>query len=141
MQTRIIRDSLTVVEGKTTNIVDEKLVKQEFKKQCDINEIVKMYARNGQNLMQPVKVSMEIVNDLTKIPDYAEALNQVILAQESFESLDPAIRRRFNDDPGALIEFIKDPKNKKEGQILGIFKPDEVVQPDSVQDQSGQVKA
>lgn len=138
---RIIRDSLTVVEGKTTNIVDEKLVKQEFKKQCDVNEIVKQFARNGQNLMTPVQINPEIAIDLSKIPSYAEALNQVILAQEAFEQLDPAVRRRFNDDPAALVDFVKDPKNKKEGQALGIFNPDPVVQPEPVQDQSGQEKA
>ena len=138
---RIIRDTLTTVEGKKTMFEDEHLTKQEFKKECDINHIVKSAMRNGQNLLQPVKINPEIGVDLSNIPNYAEALNQVLLAQDAFESLDPAVRRRFNDDPAALVEFVKDPKNKKEGQALGLFNPDPIVQPDAVQAQSDSPKA
>lgn len=129
-----IRNIFTQFEAKQTFPEGDSLTKQEFKKQCDINHIVASAKRNGQELLQPVEILESVGMDLTQLPDYATALNQVILAEEAFQGLDAKIRRKFNDNPANLIEFLKDPSNKEEGQKLGLIKPDPIVQPEPIQE-------
>lgn len=125
---RVIRNIFTEFEAKKTICKDEHLAKQEFKKETDINYIVKSAMRNDEDLLQPVKIAQQIAIDLSKMPTYPEMLQKVIEAQQSFDQLDAKVRRRFNEDPAQLIEFLQDPANKPEGQKLGLIKPDPIIE-------------
>lgn len=121
----VIRNIFTQFEAKKTEFTpDMPKAKQEFKKQCDINEIVKQARRNGEELLQPVSIISDIAIDLSQMPPYAVMVQKTIEAQQAFEELDPKIRRRFNDDPAKLLEFLQDPANKPEAQKLGLVNQD-----------------
>ena len=94
------------------------LTKQSMAKACNINNIMKRYQKTG--LIEHVKQGGSY-GDFSNISSYQEALNQIIQAQESFETLAAPIRSRFNNDPDAFVKFIDDPKNKPEAIELGLI--------------------
>lgn len=52
--------------------------------------------------------------DATGIQDYQTSLNQILAAQDAFQSLPSKIRSRFGNDPGAFLEYTEDADNLKE---------------------------
>lgn len=93
------------------------LVQQEFKDECDINNIVSKFLRTGE-LPDPVAVPQ--YGDFTGIPDYQTALNMVIQADAAFMQLDPNVRARFDNDAGRFMDFVHDPANGDELLKLGL---------------------
>ena len=63
--------------------------------------------------------------DFTNVIDYETALQRVITAQESFDSLPAKLRDRFQNDPANLIEFLNDESNRDEAVKLGLINPPE----------------
>lgn len=103
------------------------LTRQEFTKETDINRIVDKFTRTGRMPYDPDRLGIYI--DASELPDFKSQLEFVTHAKESFNNLDPQIRKRFENSPQKLLDFLKDPSNKEEGQRLGLFKPDPVVEP------------
>lgn len=97
------------------------LTSQEFVDECNVNNIVDKYQKTG--IMDNAEGSERYYADVSEYPSFEEALQYTIDAKESFQGLDPNLRKRFNNDPHALLEFLKDPKNKEEGQRIGLLKP------------------
>lgn len=95
----------------------ETLTQQEFKDECDINVIMRRYARSGQ---LPQLNLQGVYGDFSEVPDYMEALNTVLHAQESFSDLPSELRERFNHNPGALLQFLGNPSNREEAIKLGL---------------------
>lgn len=96
------------------------MTKQEFVKECDINNIISKYHKTG--VMDNAKSSEQYYQDVSEYPSFEEAIQYTLTAKESFMGLDPNLRKRFNNDPQRLLNFLEDPKNKKEGQELGLLK-------------------
>jgi phage internal scaffolding protein len=95
------------------------LTKQSFKDACDINNILKKYVRNGVN---PFVITQSAqFGDYTDLPTYQESLNLVTDAQESFDSLPASLRKRFDNDPGLLMDFLSHPENRAEAINLGLI--------------------
>lgn len=96
------------------------MTKQEFKLECDINTIINNYMRTGDEaLLRKVR---PYYGDVSKLPkNFHESLVQIQQAQEAFDTLPAKIRSKFNNDPGELLGFIMDPKNKDQAIELGIF--------------------
>jgi phage internal scaffolding protein len=71
--------------------------------------------------------------DFTNTPqDYHDAVNQVLAADEMFQSLPARVRKRFGNDPAEFVDFVSDPANVDEMRSLGLLKPvgsSEVVEP------------
>lgn len=61
--------------------------------------------------------------DVTGVPDYHTAQNLIAEAQEAFMKLDPKIRAQFNNDPGALLDFINDDRNYQKAVDIGLIPP------------------
>lgn len=87
---------------------------------ADINNIMAKYQKTGlyvgfANNKEPQYGDFDV--DI----DYRAALDAVILAEEQFESLPAAIRRRFHDDPAEFYDFCMDENNREEAEKLGII--------------------
>lgn len=105
----------------------ESLTKQEFRSQVNINNILKKYAKNG---VDPFCITQDAkYGDFTDVPSYQDALDLVISAGEHFAQLDAATRRRFDNDPGKLLDFLSNRDNYEEAVSLGLIEKKPVVTP------------
>lgn len=101
--------------------------KQADSARCDINAIVARYRRTG--FMEHQRKDPGIFADVSRLPDFHSMVRQVRLAQEGFDRLPAALRARFGNDPGKLIEFCSDVKNSEEAVKLGILPKPKAVEP------------
>lgn len=92
--------------------------KQHFKDTCDINKIVARWRKTG--VLEHVSTKVASYGAFTQPNDLAEAYDQVNRAEELFHELPSEIRKRFDNDAIALIEFLEDPANVEESQELGL---------------------
>jgi len=91
---------------------------QHFAKDLDINNIMKRYDKTG---VLPTHGGTPFYGDFSAVPDLAECLNKVTSAMTGFENLPIEIKKKFNQDPIALVDFVSDPKNLKESVALGLL--------------------
>ena len=112
------------------NSAEENRTHQEFKEECDINEIVRRFGLTGE---LPENVRVPVSGDFTGIGTYQEALNAVIAADKAFMELPPDVRLRFANDPQQLMDFVADDKNRDEAEKLGLLKPKVVVEKSTAQ--------
>lgn len=96
---------------------DPTLAQQQFKDESDINTILERFGRTGE-VIAPVR--MPEYGDYTQVVDYHTALNAVISAQSSFDSLPAKVRARFDNNPGKFVEFCLDDNNRQEAIDLGL---------------------
>lgn len=99
------------------------LTQQSFKDECDVNLIVKRFKDvNGVDLStQNIGFPQGMVfGDFTNVSDYRSAIEQVRRADEAFNSLDPKIRARFDNDPSKFLDFCSDAKNIDEMRKIGL---------------------
>lgn len=86
---------------------------QSFRDDADINCIIARYENTGVLVDPTVPVSRTPeFGDFSDMPDYQTAQNVIIAAKNSFDALSSKIRERFNNDPAAYFEFVR---NLKEG--------------------------
>lgn len=93
-------------------------VQQHMKDHTDINKIMKKYHQTG--MINHLNNRQGQYLDLSKVKDYQQSLDTVIEAQQSFMTLSSEVRKKFNNDPQEVINFLKDPKNTEEAIILGL---------------------
>lgn len=103
------------------------LAQQQFKDECDINNIMKKYSTTGEFTHLTSKEG--VYADFSQITDYRDMLDTVIYAQDAFNALPAEMRKRFDNDPGKLLEFIQDNKNYDEGVKLGLLNPRSTANP------------
>lgn len=99
--------------------VGESRTHQEFKAECDINNVMKKFERTGI-IEHRNNFEGDYRNFLDIPSDYHEAMGAVLEAQDMFMSLPSKIRKRFHNDPAAFVEFATDPGNGKELVALGL---------------------
>ena len=97
--------------------------RQEMKKECDVNNIMRRYKKTGK-LPDMIKLNPKF-GDFAKVTDYHESLNLIIKAENQFNCLSAEIRKRFNNDPAEMLNAINnmDESNIEEFTKLGIIKP------------------
>jgi len=103
---------------------------QHAKAECDINNILRQYDRTG--LITHVNRATAQYGDFTAVNEYQESLNRVMSAQDAFMALPSAIRKQFENDPGAFFEFATNPANAEHMIEMGLAErpietPQEVV--------------
>lgn len=98
----------------------ESLTKQSFKDECNINLIVKRFEKH--QVLDHLAKTQGRYGDFLSAPDFHEAQIRVAAAKEAFASLPAAVRKRFNNDPGAFMSFATDPENKGELRKMGLLK-------------------
>lgn len=96
--------------------LEEKVTKQHFTDDCNIDKILEKFSRTGQLPDQKPKQ----YGDFSNVPDYQTALQTVIKAQDQFYSLDAKVRQKFNNDPEAFLEFASNSENMDEMVKLGL---------------------
>nr|QJB18905.1 MAG: internal scaffolding protein [Microvirus sp.] len=94
------------------------LAQQQFKDECDINNILKQFNITGQLPTSPLEPRY---GDFTGIYDYHSALNSVIAAEDGFMALPADLRSRFLNDPANLIDFLSNESNRDEAIKLGLI--------------------
>lgn len=94
---------------------------QQFREKVNVNSIMAKYRKTG--LIDHVRANPGVYADLTKLPDYQTAMQTVITAQSTFESVPANIRLRFDNDPGKMIAFLDDQQNYDEAVKLGLVIP------------------
>lgn len=92
---------------------------QSFKQECDINFIMRKYQRTG--LADHVNQYQGDYSDLTDVPDYHEAMNKILSANEAFSTLSSSIRKKFSNDPAEFLDFVSDPENESEMREMGLL--------------------
>lgn len=101
---------------------DENLCEQSHKADCDINTIIRRYEVTGQ--LDPfITRHGGVYGDFTQYQDYQENMNMVITAQEAFQALNAEVRKKFDNDPAKLMQFLDDNKNYDEAVKLGLVEP------------------
>lgn len=95
--------------------------KQSFKAECDINNIMAKFVRTG--VLDFVNKHEPRYGDVSGLEFQAA---QLIVAQGKtmFEELPSHLRARFENDPGAFLDFVGDEKNREEARELGLLRPD-----------------
>lgn len=112
---------------------DASLTRQEFAAESDLNNIMRRYADGLGQL--PSGDRPPIFGDFDNVPDYQSALDKVIDAQDRFMQLPSAVRKRFDNDPGKLLEFLSSEDNRKEAVELGLIPAPPVKEEVSVPDE------
>ena len=106
------RNRITLDTGKESN------VEQHHAKDVDINNIMAKYTRTG--ILEHQRTYNGNYGDFSADISYQEALNTVMLAQDMFMDLPAEVRRKFDNDPGAFLQWADDPENLEEMRELGL---------------------
>ena len=93
------------------------LAQQNFKEECDINNIVRNFGLTGELPGQTISPQY---GDFTGVLDYHSAVNAVLAAQDQFMELPAQMRSRFDNDPAKLIDFLQNEENREEAIKLGL---------------------
>lgn len=94
------------------------LTEQAHKKDVDIKRIMAR-AKSTGFARQVFKPAM--YGDFSGVEDFHSVQNKVLQAKADFMRLPGAVRKRFENDPGELIEFVADPENAAEAVELGLL--------------------
>lgn len=98
---------------------DLSLTVQSERDRCDLNVIKNIYDRTG--IMNNVRTDIPRYGDFTSFADYHSVVFRAQQAEDDFMSLPAALRARFSNDPGKLIEFVSNPSNAAEAVNLGLL--------------------
>lgn len=90
---------------------------QSFRDECDINNLVKKFARTG---IPPAPENIPEHADFDAIFDFHSAMNEVVRGREAFMQLPALVREKFRNDPGNFLNFVADEKNLAEAENLGL---------------------
>lgn len=107
-----------VFEGIT--FTDPTLAQQHFKDECDVNTILRKYETTG--LLTHVANGTPSYGDFSSVLEFQQAQNILIEAQDAFDALPASLRKRFDNDPVVMLEFIENPDNREEAEKLGFIK-------------------
>lgn len=100
---------------------DDPITQQSGREDADINVIIERAKRGA---VPPVgRSAAPMYGDFTEVPtDLRDVLVMVKRADDLFMSLDPFVRRRFNNDPAEMLDFLNDSRNRDEAVKLGLVK-------------------
>lgn len=99
------------------------MTQQQFKDEADINYIISMYDSSG---VMPTfhgdgQPAQPVFGDFASLPDNAQEMyNRMIEAKNNFDSLPLEVRKRFNYDPAAFLDFVDNPENLDELVAMGL---------------------
>jgi phage internal scaffolding protein len=100
---------------------DPGYTQQQFKDDADINSIMERYQKTGL-LTDPMNpgTRQPMFGDFEDM-DFHEAQTFLANAFQDFEALPARIRDRFENDPGKLLDFLRDDNNRDEAIKLGLI--------------------
>lgn len=95
----------------------ESMTRQSERYLTDINRI------KTQGILPPDPNQL-VFADVSDEFDFSSAQNEIIRINNSFASLPSHIRKRFENNPGKLMEFMRNSDNIEEARELGIIPPE-----------------
>lgn len=98
---------------------EEGKTQQHFAEEVDINTIVERFGLTGK---MPDFIDLPTTSDFVDAMDFHSAMNEVKRAEAAFLTIPPDVRRRFDHDPGKLLAFLEDDRNREEAVKLGLVK-------------------
>lgn len=105
--------------------VGDSLTQQHFKDECDINYIIKHYSEPQYQTLGSIKTPrVPLWGDFSAIPDLRSAHEAFAVAEASFACLPADVRKRFNNNPLDLLQFVSDSSNRDEAIKLGLLRKD-----------------
>ena len=96
---------------------------------CDVNQLVENAKATG--VLNHVSPKELVYSAFDQNASYHDALNSVIATQEAFMSHPAAIRSKFDNDPGKMVEYLSNPDNLDEAIDLGLVRKKDVSTPGS----------
>lgn len=105
--------------------VGESKTEQSHRQTVNINTIV---AKARKGIPPRIQKGDGLYGDFSGFTDFHTTMNRINDAKADFLCLPAAIRERFANDVGRLLDFISDPANEKEARELGLL-PDKPAQP------------
>lgn len=123
-QHRRIQEHGEIINPHTGDVtVPPSMTKQEFVKECDINNVIKQYRTSGMLAHVNAKAAQGAYQDLPDSVDFQESLHIIMVAEEAFMTLPSKVREKFGQDPAEFLAFLNNPDNADEARALGILKP------------------
>lgn len=98
----------------------ESRTQQHFKDEVDINTIVRKFGVTGT---APASLDLASYGDFSQVESYHDAMNALIASQQAFESVPAHIRKYFDNDPSAFVEFTTNPENHSQLKEWGLINP------------------
>ncbi len=124
---RIVRSAYTPRQRVYTDIGGPSLTEQSFKKECDVNHILKSFGAVKVSPAYQAKLAAAHYG-YAPAESFHEAVNISLEAADLFGALPATLRKRFNNHPGELLAFVEDAENYQEASELGLvpmpFPPD-----------------
>lgn len=96
----------------------KKMTRQEFKNECDINNILKSYQ---QGKMPKVNMNSPEYKDVSSHRSFKNSYDKVLNAQEKFYNLPSEIRKKYGNDIEQFLVALDEEKKiakQKEGEEL-----------------------
>lgn len=94
-------------------------VQQQFKEQCDVNNIIAKYIKTGELHHEARKLG--VYGDMSSEKDYLQSMQTVVDANHAFNILPSKIRERFSNQPSQMLAFLEDNSNYDEAVKLGLI--------------------
>lgn len=114
-----LKKQTRLVTRRTTKLSDKQLTDQSHKKSCDINNIVKQFAKTGQ---LPDNHKVPTYGDFSEVPTLETAFDVAHAAQEMFYQLPSTLRKLIDNDASKLEAFVLNDENKEICQKYGLRK-------------------
>lgn len=94
------------------------LAKQSSKDECDINFIMKRYAKTG--ILEHLNEHQGDYGDFSDAKDFTESQKIVLEASEMFDTIPASIRKQFENSPAKFLDFVQDSENQEAMIDLGL---------------------
>lgn len=97
--------------------------RQEFKDECDINNIMAQYMTSGEffHINETAPQYMDCTGQ-----DFRASMDYIAGAFSMFEELPSAIRMQFDNDPAEFLDFCSHEKNRPELAAMGLLSPEAI---------------
>ncbi len=116
---------------------DKSLTQQQFGNESNINKIMERYQRDG--VIDHLNNYNGNYGDFSNVNSYQESLHQIAEAEQMFMQLPSQVRKEFDNDPVAFVEFASNPANIDKLIELGLANPKpaskEILTKDIVEDE------
>jgi len=116
---RIVRGQFTPRSRVYTPNPGESKTEQSFKKECDVNHILKSFGAVKASPAYQEKLASATYG-YAPSESFYEATNLSLESKALFDELPSALRKRFNNSPGELLAFVENDENYDEASALGL---------------------
>lgn len=100
---------------------NQTLTEQQHKDRVNINRIMQR-ARKGAGV--PIYDKQATYGDFSNVLEYQECMNRLVQAENDFQKLPAEVRKKFDNDPAKLIDFMQnmgdDPAMIEEAIEIGL---------------------